>query len=595
MRVSGEERNDTATSRRLYAAVAPLAGLMAAAGLQWLLASRSLYAWEWQSPSATWNVGIVAPCLALFAAVVLLIWPTPQSVWHARPANHPLVALGLVLVIGLALRVYALADMPPGFFQDEAINGNDALALGRRYGWELWSFSISGRPTLFLYLVLGALKVFGRSYLALKVIPIGVGVATVLAVYALARELFTPRVALWAAFFLAASRWHVHYSRMAWEAICVPLFATLAFLFLVRGIRRSDQALTWFSCSGTALAAGLYTYAGFRAIPVAFLLFVASYATLRPRRFLQQLLPLTTVPVIVLLLTAPLISFAVAHPADWWGRYREVVVAGGENTPFWAIVMHQIAKSGLSLNSVGDALVRHNLPLAPHFDPITGFAFIVGLALLLTSGPRLPRALLGTWLGAVVVLVATTGEAPHATRLLALLVPAIVVAAVGAAAATEVLCARLPATVTRPFLAAVVATTVALNAHTYFVQHAADPGVEQGFNMLARGLCDRVAREVGAAVFWTEDIAYWARPQCEFLAPNVNLALEDLTVAQLLDGRLLEVKRPLVVIVGPNAIARSDGAIRVGPSGIPSLDLKVTPDVARNRAGQPIYYYYRLE
>src|SRR6185436_8789351 len=80
----------------------------------------------------------------------------------------------LLAIIALAavLRVYRIDSIPVGFFQDEATNGNDAFMLVQIYpedGLHVWSDSLDGRPTLFLYLVGAGLHLFGRTYLALKI------------------------------------------------------------------------------------------------------------------------------------------------------------------------------------------------------------------------------------------------------------------------------------------------------------------------------------------------------------------------------------------------------------------------------------------
>jgi uncharacterized membrane protein len=91
------------------------------------------------------------------------------------------------------------------------------------------------------------------------------GSLTVLAFYFLARDLFGSKVGLAAAGLLAASRWHLTFSRIIYELILTPLFELLLFIFLLRALRngrRRDWAL-----AGVALSAGLNTYTAFRVVP----------------------------------------------------------------------------------------------------------------------------------------------------------------------------------------------------------------------------------------------------------------------------------------------------------------------------------------
>ena len=123
----------------------------------------------------------------------------------ATPVRREGWWLAAIVVVGLLARVAWLDSIPVGFFQDEATNGNDALALGRLDHWLLWSESVGGRPTLFLYALSCVLNTFGVSYLTLKIVPVAAGTATIVAVWALGRTAFEPQIGLWPAFLVAAS------------------------------------------------------------------------------------------------------------------------------------------------------------------------------------------------------------------------------------------------------------------------------------------------------------------------------------------------------------------------------------------------------
>ena len=175
-----------------------------------------------------------------------------------------------------------------GFYVDEASNANDAFDLIHLYpetGLQVWSDSMR-RPPDAVSLPGRCLRACLREhdYRSLKIVPVLFGVATVAAVYALGRVAFGPREALWAAFFLAVSRWHIHYSRMAWEAICVPFFSTAGFALLLHGLRRERGGVSSGEPRGTVvLSAGLYTYAAYRAVPVIAVVFVlAVLLSVRP-------------------------------------------------------------------------------------------------------------------------------------------------------------------------------------------------------------------------------------------------------------------------------------------------------------------------
>ncbi|HYD49902.1 MAG TPA: glycosyltransferase family 39 protein [Terriglobales bacterium] len=560
-----------------------------AAALQARLATTDLYTAQWNEAGARWDVAAVAVAAALFALFALASVAARDRYIDTPQAEGSWWPLLLVLILATILRVYRLNGMPPGFFQDEAINGRDALALGDAQEWQFWSASISGRPTLFLYGLLATVRLGGNSYLALKILPVTIGVATVATTYCLGRLLFGRQVGVWAALLLACSRWHIHYSRMAWEAICAPLFATGGLALLVYAVRQGGYR--WFAAAGIVSALGLYTYAGYRAVP----LVAAMYAVLVvwQQRDAALVRGLGVATAAFAAIGAPLAIFAWLHPELFWERYREVSLANATGSdPTY--LLHQLGKSILSFHHRGDALVRHNLPFAAHLDVITGTLMLIGAAASLAWRARLDAALLWLWLAVLVALSSATREAPHATRLLAAAPAAALFAGLGAAVLVQRLTARLRVRALRLALVAAVAVAIAgLNAHGYFVRHANDPNIDMYFNVLARKLCEEARARRDATVFWTEDLDYWASAQCKYLARDTRLALFPITVEQLLAGPP-EVDPPILIAVGLSAIRDSGGRIKVGSDGLPSLPMPVAPELIRDRNNK-LYYIYRIE
>ncbi|HYD49865.1 MAG TPA: hypothetical protein VEB21_16020, partial [Terriglobales bacterium] len=334
-----------------------------------LLASLTLYSGQTAIPDLQWHwlsLALVMLALSLlWAAAAPCRWPAPVP----ASQQHRWLVIAIV-ALAAVLRIVWLDSIPTGFFQDEATNGNDALELATKE-WRLWSESVGGRPTLFLYAMLPVLHLFGTNYLTLKVLPVTIGIATVAAVYWLGRVAFGSRMALWAAFLLAVSRWHIHYSRLAWEAICVPLFAAAGFALLLQGLARQGRAAALRVGAGAVLLGlGLYTYAAYRAAIAVAIVFGASVLLLRSesgRRIEQATAKIGLAGTVGLLVALPLILFAVRQPELYWHRYHDVSLTSFMayyDTPMpW---LHQIGRSLLSLNNAGDELIRHNLPGAAH-------------------------------------------------------------------------------------------------------------------------------------------------------------------------------------------------------------------------------------
>ncbi|HRQ36307.1 MAG TPA: hypothetical protein PLD25_00125 [Chloroflexota bacterium] len=139
--------------------------------------------------------------------------PSPPRPITPSPA-HLLTVLLLILALAAALRFWRLAEMPPGFYHDEAYNGLDALSLvqGKTFpqfyeGWELYQYDAHaerppqetrwpiffegnyGREPLHLYLMALSVKLFGATPFAIRAVPAFFGVLAVLTTFLAAKAL----------------------------------------------------------------------------------------------------------------------------------------------------------------------------------------------------------------------------------------------------------------------------------------------------------------------------------------------------------------------------------------------------------------------
>ena len=570
-----------------------------AIGCQWVLQTGELYfAWA-EQPWAEWHWDTVGIAVALFLGLFCLRG-ADAATDESGPLRGERLWIAAILVLAAVLRIYDIDGTPVGFYQDEATNGIDALELMKFEQVSIWSDSVGGRPTLFLYLLGLCLKIFGVSYLSLKVLPIALSLGSVVAVYSVARSGFGVRAGLWAAFFLAVSRWHIHYARMAWEVNCVPFFSAAGFAFLLRGLRREEGGERSIVAGAILLALGLYTYAAYRAVPAAAALFILwVYASSdRPavRRYSGALGRAALAAGFVAL---PLVVFAVTEPGRYWERYNDVSLTyyiSYYGTPIpW---LHQLAKGFLSLNNIGDELIRHNLPRASQLDAVTGAFFLLGLATAARPGQRLGARLLWAWFVVFLALASLTRDAPHATRYLGLVAPAVIFAGLGAAR----LFARLRrglrfAPLVWLLAFAVVGGTSALNAYQYFVVEAHAPNADFEMNLTSRTICERVrAHGDRVDVFWTSDVAYWSGGPCFFLAPNGHF--HDITQDDLAAARLIGMRKgslPTIFIVGPELLEPGRKIVSRDGDDLPILGLPGYPEIQRDREGRLMYYVWEMD
>ena len=164
---------------------------------------------------------------------------------HTERAQRWLRWLIPLLIVALAafLRLYRLGEVPPAFNFDEAAHATDAVDILAGHHF-IFSPKLGGVEAFYMYVVAGAFYLLGPTPYAQRLVSALVGIATIWTTYLMVREMFADetesrrtRLAALTALGLATSFWHLNYSRIGFEVGMVPLFATLSFYFLWRGLR----------------------------------------------------------------------------------------------------------------------------------------------------------------------------------------------------------------------------------------------------------------------------------------------------------------------------------------------------------------------
>jgi 4-amino-4-deoxy-L-arabinose transferase-like glycosyltransferase len=179
----------------------------------------------------------------------------------------------LITLIGLFLRTYKLDVRPLGFTWDEAALGYNAYSLlktGRDEFGQLAPviFKSFGdyKPGLYIYYTVPAIKLLGLNEFATRLPSAIFGTLLILAVYLLARRLFTenPSVSLFAALVMAINPWALQFSRGAWEANLSLLLTVMAVNMFLSGLKNKNFT---FYILNSSLLFGLsfWTYQGAKA------------------------------------------------------------------------------------------------------------------------------------------------------------------------------------------------------------------------------------------------------------------------------------------------------------------------------------------
>ena len=159
-----------------------------------------------------WLIGAICYVYAFKHSIPLTDFPAVKD-WFMQNLNEILAVL-LVTLLAFAIRFYRLGEIPRVLDGDEGAVGLAAQQTIRdmlRNPFALWD----NFGSLYLQLINFSLKVFGVNAFALRFLPALGGVLAVPAIYLLGRSIGGHRIGLVAAFLIATSHSHMHFSRIA--------------------------------------------------------------------------------------------------------------------------------------------------------------------------------------------------------------------------------------------------------------------------------------------------------------------------------------------------------------------------------------------
>lgn len=252
--------------------------------------------------------------------------------------NAGWIFLAALTLLALLIRIINLATTIPAFVDE--INFIAPIWVFRDTSDAQLLYpinNVAAFPRLYVYLEMLTSTVFGRDLSGLRLVSAIFGTLTVPAVYLLARELFpqdrhTPWIA---AAIIAVLPIHVHFSRLALNNIADPLFGTLTFALVARGVRTGARSS--FVLAGIALGLTQYFHeAGRLSLPVLMALWlgvmlVGQWRSVPRRPFLLFMFTaaITALPVYYTLLAAryPIAArtAGVGLSPDYWTSQQNLL------------------------------------------------------------------------------------------------------------------------------------------------------------------------------------------------------------------------------------------------------------------------------
>jgi 4-amino-4-deoxy-L-arabinose transferase-like glycosyltransferase len=467
--------------------------------------------------------------VSLFAlGVAILAWESTNrsarpDVFSPRRRWLEPAAVGVLLVVALAVRLIQLNVIPHGLWFDEAENGLVAMGLAKVHAFHAVFISQATEMGAIYFYVLGGLqRVFGESIFMLRVLPAIAGALTVPLLYVLAARLYGRRVAAVSAALLAFSAWNITFSRFGLASMATVALDVAVYTCIVLGLR--SGRLGWYAGGGALLGLGLQGYYVARLVPLVLLALLVHIAIGDWRKAWALRSGIAIFAAAAAIAFTPMAVFAVQKPDEFNSRISSVSVFSEEDDT--AALEQSVRAHLLMFNYRGDQNGRHNDPGSPMLDWITGTLFLVGLAVCVVRVRCWQYFFPLAWFVASLSggVLSLLFEAPQAHRTLE---NSVVTALVAGIALGEVWDAVARSSTryewrlaTTGLVAALVAVAIGLNLHKYFVRQARDTRVwvEMGVADEAAGRV--TARYGGSNDIWVADVIV-NTPVMQFLAPHV--------------------------------------------------------------------------
>ncbi len=351
----------------------------------------------------------------------------------------------LVVIIFIAgfLRLMYLGGIPNGFHSDETSIGYEAYSILKTCKDEHGTFlplyfEAFGeyKNPIFIYTVIPFIKVLGLNVFAVRLTAAIYGIVTVFFTYLLCRELFCRKIGLCAALLLSICPWHLHFSRIAFEAISFPCFFVIGFYLLVKG-REKGRYLIY---SSIVLAITFYTYSPAKLlVPI----FLAGYLALNFRSIIKFKKETIISLLIGCVILTPLLIFTITGKGQ--KRFNTIsifrksslnktkkYISDGKywKPPFtksfvdkeWFLIHYTFSRNYLLHMSPdflffkGDRNIRHNIGKRGQLFQFEGILIILGLLFIIVRRRKEELIMLWWFLIFPISASLTNESIPHAIR-----------------------------------------------------------------------------------------------------------------------------------------------------------------------------------
>ena len=357
--------------------------------------------------------------------------------------NRKYAFLAFLAIIALAsfFRLWEIKSIPPGFSYDESMYANNAVEAWETEHFKVFYTENNGREGLWINMLAPVLSFFGENEPWVpRTMAAIFGILTVLGLYFLTKVLFkSERLALLASFFMAASFWHINFSRIGFRAILTPFFLVWSFYFLWTAYEKGKLeakskrgAIVAATIGGILFGLGFHTYISFRVAPLLLIIpFILMWRSGRKKLILIFL-------IFAFIVALPIGLYFLGNPQDFFGRSSQVSIlashppAGGPALTLGSNIVKTIGMFFVW----GDGNWRHNLRGAPELWWPVAILFLIGI--LSSFFPvknlkfKIQNSFILLWLVVLLIPTVISSEGlPHALRSIGVIPAVMILAAIG--------------------------------------------------------------------------------------------------------------------------------------------------------------------
>ena len=292
------------------------------------------------------------------------------------------ICLILVLAFAFVLIFYQFPLTPNGLTFDEIEFAKLALSLDKA-GYTAYSPLATGHSTLYFYIILLLLKIFGVTTFVLRLSAaifgvINAGLIFLIFSHIKIRDNTNNFIAFLASVIFVSLHWYLNFARFSFEATFLLMLELSSLLFLIKYLATKDIKLLIFSVIFAGFAFHSYTPGRiFFVLPLmTIMLFGYSSRQIIPGWIRNLLIYILT----IIIISLPLSYYLLTHGDSRVDKQNIFSNSKLSTKTRLYFIGQNIYKTTSMFVYKGDINGRHNYPGKPALNPIFGLLFIVGLA-----------------------------------------------------------------------------------------------------------------------------------------------------------------------------------------------------------------------